>query len=357
MKTSISSILALAFFVPFATSQLTTVSAQGRHVFDADAPNSAFNFSGKVTISGIGGNIVGKPSTFNVSGDLATDLTVQNGILTSGKFVAGRESLILPTLKAVVPNPIPFLPALASLTITNAEFRFLSVDPTTGAPTTFPIGPATGSFTTTVVSEILSGTVHFTALGQTPQTIQLAGLTTNAQSVSGIFLATPKGFQLNVPLQTTFSFADPGTGATGSLSINGSIVANDRDLAADTDEISLAVGGTQTMTLSAGTGNGGRSYFMLGSLAGTTPGVAAGTVNVPLNHDGYMELTLSSPNGFPLGNSVAKLGVLGGNQTTFTFPALPVPALVGWTFNHAYVVLSGGKIVQASNPVSLTFIQ
>ncbi|MHC4815220.1 MAG: kelch repeat-containing protein, partial [Planctomycetota bacterium] len=62
-------------------------------------------------------------------------------------------------------------------------------------------------------------------------------------------------------------------------------------LTANTSTMSIATGGTQVLTLNAGSQHGSRLYWVFGSLTGTTPGVtlvsAIGSVNIPLVPDFY----------------------------------------------------------------------
>src|SRR6185436_228579 len=103
------------------------------------------------------------------------------------------------------------------------------------------------------------------------------GITGTPQTISGTIVSTPSGFQLHTSLSGNFSFSDPGTRAGGTLNISGNLLADDLPLATDVDTISLGTGGTQHMTHSAGTAFAGDIYWVLGSISGTSPGLAVGS--------------------------------------------------------------------------------
>lgn len=126
-----------------------------------------------------------------------------------------------------------------------------------------------------------------------------------------------------------------------------------------TTSISLAAGGSQDLTLNAGPEQAGKLYLMLGSLAGTSPGTAAGTGTLPLNFDAYTQLLLTSPNSI-VSNSVSNLDSVGASSATLTIPAGSNPAAAGLTMHHAYLVidilpgfLGVGEI---SNPVAVDLV-
>ncbi|MBK8978666.1 MAG: hypothetical protein IPM29_22440 [Planctomycetes bacterium] len=339
-----TSLLCGGLLVPTASAQVV-----GRHVFDIVPAQSSFNFSGNVTFSGLSGPIVGNPATFNVSGATSADLGISSSAIATGQFVAGNGTIVtIPTLNAVVPNPIPFLPPLATMRVTGATVVFRSVDVTTGAPQVFPVAP-NGTFSMGVVGDVLSGTAVVSGLVN--QTIPLAGQSSSPATVAGTFSYTSTGVRLQVSINLLLNFADPGTGASGSLTLTGSIAANTRAFAGDVDSISSTAGGRQVMRLCAGTSRANALYLVLGSASGTTPGLQFGGVNLPLNFDGIMELGLTNANVFPYGNSFTALDARGFGTATFTLPPLPTPLVL--QVHHAFAVFNGATVAFASNPIPL----
>lgn len=125
-----------------------------------------------------------------------------------------------------------------------------------------------------------------------------------------------------------------GVGSITDLTIE--VVA----LTADVPSVSISAMDTQTLTLDAGEDNAGRTYFMLGSFTGTDPGFdLAGGLHVPLNIDTYFFLLTENPNLIVL-NSFGSLDAGGQATASFSLPPGTPAILAGFTFHHAYVLLS-----------------
>ena len=116
--------------------------------------------------------------------------------------------------------------------------------------------------------------------------------------------------------------------------------------------ISLAAGGTQTLTLNAGSDNAGRFYFVLGTLSGTTPGIVIDGFVVPLNVDAYTFQSLLAPNAPPFGNTLGLLDANGQATATVTLPPGLSPAFAGLRADHAYVVIDVAPTLVAVTLVS-----
>ncbi|MDG2142957.1 MAG: hypothetical protein P8N31_05320, partial [Planctomycetota bacterium] len=134
-------------------------------------------------------------------------------------------------------------------------------------------------------------------------------------------------------------------------------------LYADTFEMSLASGGTQSFSLSTPPLASAVSlYVLLGTISGTTPGVPVGSFTVPLNPDAYLNRTFNFPSTPPLGNSVGVMSPAssGGGQAsaTFSLPPAFAPTLVGLTVHHAFVSvdLQTGGLNFISNAVPLALL-
>ena len=118
--------------------------------------------------------------------------------------------------------------------------------------------------------------------------------------------------------------------------------------------------------LSAGTGGthqffvdlpqyAGLPYTILGTLSGTTPGVAITGGTIPLNPDPYFWMTALQPNVPPLAGTLGLLNGQGIVQATLTIPPLALPngtALIA----HHVVVVTGlqGSVLAISRPTPLT---
>jgi hypothetical protein len=123
---------------------------------------------------------------------------------------------------------------------------------------------------------------------------------------------------------------------------------------ADRPWISAAQGGKQVLGLHAGAAHGNQLYVVVGSATGTAPGLSLDGVAVPLNLDSYTLLTLNSLNKAPFGKTFGLLDPQGRATATIELEAGQLGASVaGAKFHHAYVALSGGAVVLASNPTSI----
>ena len=122
----------------------------------------------------------------------------------------------------------------------------------------------------------------------------------------------------------------------------------------DVTELSLSAGGAQTFTLTSP--QVGDVYVMVGSLSGTSPGVVAGSLAVPLNADSYTIWLLNNLSSPALTHFV---GVITGSDTSMlTIPAGYSPSLVGVVANHLYLTIDAGTgtFTTVSNPVPLTLV-
>jgi predicted GH43/DUF377 family glycosyl hydrolase len=123
--------------------------------------------------------------------------------------------------------------------------------------------------------------------------------------------------------------------------------------------ISIATGGTQSLSLRAGTLHAGELYLVLGSASGTQPGIAVNGLNLPLNQDAWFTATLLGPN---LGALVGTFGLLDATGRASAALVVPAggldPALAGLEVVHAFVALdfTTGAVDFASNawPLTLT---
>ena len=127
-------------------------------------------------------------------------------------------------------------------------------------------------------------------------------------------------------------------------------------LGADASRISAATGGSVLLRLDAGPARAGRTYYLLGSASGTSPGMPlrGGLVTLPLNRDWYMNRILSQLNGPSFSGFLGTLD--GAGQATATFDTLgPLPpSMVGMRLDFAYLLK--GPFDFVSNPVPVVII-
>jgi PKD domain len=103
--------------------------------------------------------------------------------------------------------------------------------------------------------------------------------------------------------------------------------------------IGLASGGTQFLYVDGSALNAGAQYLVLGTTAGTAPGLALGPFTLPIQPDpapgGYFWRTLLTPNTPPLLSSLGVLDVDGRATAAFSLPPLQHTALSGTVLHHA----------------------
>jgi hypothetical protein len=197
-----------------------------------------------------------------------------------------------------------------------------------------------------------SGTV-VTGVAQPGAAAVLATGTLTAPSAVGTYVLTIDNMMANVLRSgqngDPFWAVDPaGVGSKVSLTVEV------RALFADVSTLSIANPGSQTLSLDAGPDNAGRKYIVLGTFAGTTPGITLGSgVHIPLNMSAYLSFTATRPNTPLLSNSVGDLDGFGKASATFNLPHVPA-SVAGLVLHHAFVLFQ--PINFASNAVEVTLV-
>ena len=122
----------------------------------------------------------------------------------------------------------------------------------------------------------------------------------------------------------------------------------------DASSISVQTTGSAHFTLEAGLANANRPYWVLGTFAGTVPGLTlANGTHIPLNPSLYLNYTISNPNTGVLANSLGFLNANGHGASTFTLPHVPAQA-AGLVLDHAFILLQ--PVNFASNAVEVTLV-
>ena len=123
----------------------------------------------------------------------------------------------------------------------------------------------------------------------------------------------------------------------------------------DVDQISLSAGGSQALSINFGDQHAGDVYWVFGSATGTSPGLNFGGPILPLNFDGYFNLTLTRPNAGIFSNFIGMLNGQGEATAGLSIPAASDPSLAGVVLQHAVTVSEMlGTIDATSNAVSVT---
>ncbi|MFT5152120.1 MAG: hypothetical protein ACI841_002111, partial [Planctomycetota bacterium] len=127
-------------------------------------------------------------------------------------------------------------------------------------------------------------------------------------------------------------------------------------LTSNTNSVSTANGGPIQFQLSAGAVNAGRTYLLLGTTSGTTPGVPLlSGATMPLNFDRYARFSVNNANSAMFINTSGTLGAQGNAIARIQFPPATFSGLVGTTMHHAYVLLTP-QVNYASEAVPLLLL-
>lgn len=183
--------------------------------FIANQAQSNFTWSGTTSL----GPIVGNPSNaFQLAGHQVVLLAAGGG--AGAKWtgeLAGGDLAVVPDLKGKIPNPIPFLPPLATIEVANLHLS-LAAQP-------FDV-LNDGSFNALVTATALSGTLTVTPLAGSATVTDLTGSSSNPAAQSGTFTLSGGGLLLTAPIDLAFDFSDPSSGVSGSIAILGTMRAN-----------------------------------------------------------------------------------------------------------------------------------
>jgi hypothetical protein len=203
----------LFVFVPLALCARAVAQVD----FDFTISQSTSNFSWSGTSSL--GAIVGNPSnTFQFQGDTHMTLAPSGATpIASGDFPGLGDAKAVPDLHGKINNPIPFLPPLATIDVTNLHLKVT-------APT-FAIAPA-GTFSATVTLTAIAGTLTVTPLGSSASNTDLTGQMSTPTAFNGTVTKTGNNLHLTLPVNSTFLFNDPTTGASGTINVTGTVNAD-----------------------------------------------------------------------------------------------------------------------------------
>lgn len=128
----------------------------------------------------------------------------------------------------------------------------------------------------------------------------------------------------------------------------------------DRDVLSLAAGGPTDLAIDFGAGQADDWYLVLGSFAGTSPGVLFDGVTIPLNVDAYWGYTLITPNAPPYTGSLGILDADGRASASLDLPPGLGGALVGATLHHSAITIALApgllSVASASNPAALQLV-
>ncbi|MSR75606.1 MAG: hypothetical protein EXS14_09095 [Planctomycetes bacterium] len=191
-----------------------------------------------------------------------------------------------------------------------------------------------------------------TMIAQTGAPLVVVTGSVNVPAAAGNYTLAIENVWCNVirqgDLGVPFWNVDPAAlGSITNLAVNCSL------LSSATSSISIAAGGAQNMTLTAGSSFGNTAYFVGGSTSGTSPGtVVSPSLVIPLNLDWYTDFTISYANSGILSNNLGTLSAAGSANITFSLPGNTLPAaLAGLVISHAATGLPPNFVSNAVNCV------
>ena len=277
---------------------LLTAPAQSvQHVFDVSRAASVIDW--EITTSAATVNET--PDKFSLDGTMNLLLDASQGPFTMGQFNGALMYTVPSLLHAEIPNPIFFLPPLATFDITNFQVSFSS------AP--FVIDPATGNFTAAATLHTTAGIVAVDGIyGASTQSI--FGLQSSPSSVSG--RVTQNGGSVELRFDLDVNVTQDLGGVIVTIVLDGPILATAQSASANpfllTIPQPLTVGSPATFTASRAVP--GTATWLAASLSGL------GSTSVP-----PLGVTLGMANAVQVGGTV--IANAGGNASwTVTVPAL-----------------------------------
>jgi hypothetical protein len=178
---------------------------------------------------------------------------------------------------------------------------------------------------------------------------------------TGVFknMTTSGGIQFSNGNSRPLSFSDTGdytlrvsTNDGASTIVHGHVGT----LFGTPSEISVATGGVHKFFVDGGASRAGMTYFIAGSVTGTTPGFNVGSIHIPLNADPYFNLTLTLPNQGAFVNTLGTLDSSGRAVGSLVIPG-GFPILTGISLDHAWLGFDTNTFfVFASESQRVTFV-
>lgn len=328
--------------------------AQDAIPFTIDASASQFTFAGNTTL----GPIVGNPNTFGLSGGALVRVTKgTTQPVESVRFVNGLGAVVMPDIMATIPNPLPFLPPLASVTITGMVLTLRS---------DVAFVDASGNFTANVTTTALSGLTTVVPLTGAPTTTDLTGSESLPTTVVGSISVVGTTTRIEAPLSTGFSFTDAASGISANVTLTG-LVAADYDGPAPTNYCTAAVNSTGVAGVCGTTGSTSLFAADLGLTATSLPQNSLGyflfseTQGFVAGFGGSQGNLCIGGSIFRLSNFIQNSGAAGQVALSFPFAGLPPGADVdpgeSWNFQYWFRDVSGGAATSnTTDGVNLIFV-
>jgi len=189
---------------------LASAASAQSFTFDAIQSQSNYTFSGDTSL----GPIVGSPNNqFQLAGTMEFALDSGGNPVGGGQWLSA-DLLVTPDLAGFIPNPLPFLPPLATLTLTGMRFS------TSGDPFTCD---SAGNWQVNTVLTITSGTLTVTPLTGSQTVTDLTGTVGPVSLTDGTVTGANGTYDMVIPMVTSFDFTDPTSGISATLGLQGTL--------------------------------------------------------------------------------------------------------------------------------------
>lgn len=224
----------------------SAAAQQSEYHFDIDQFGGLITWELDLNI----GPVTEQPPKVNLDGQLVLELDSPTAPWTSGQLHASLIRVVPTTVVGVVPNPVPFLPALGSMTISALQASIAS-DP-------FTID-ANGNFTANATMRTSAGTASTTGQLGNLSGVPLAGMYQIYPGIpiTGFVEQVGSTLHLHIDLNVDLPNVTPGGSITGSISFVGPLDAYASTTMVDPMTVvvphPLVVGGGQVLELRNGT--------------------------------------------------------------------------------------------------------
>ena len=321
--------------------------AQADYIFQVDTAATLFTWSGTTSI----GDIDEQPGNFTLLGTTVMTMDGGGNPVGAGAFPGAGDALITPDITGVIPNPLPFLPPLATVHLQNAHLQ-LSSSP-------FVVDNA-GNFSTLVSMTILQGTMIVDDINGGNTVTDLSGNTSAPSAANGSVIWNGTDYVLALPVNSTFPFDDPSSGISGSILLVGTMISKYQPIAPAVFCTSLANSSGNTGTI---------AFSGAPSMGAGSPTLHV--TQVPANTFGLLFYG-SAQTTAPFGNGVrcvagslqrftpVSTGATGSVNQLIDNSGLPAtgPVSVGDTRNFQFWfrdVPAGGSLFNTSDAISVTY--
>lgn len=279
------------------TALLLLAAQNVEHHFDVDRALSLIDWD----ITSPSYTINESPDKFRLDGGVRAELGSSGGAFVSGRILGALMLTVPSVLHGEVPNPIPFLPPLATFDIEGLQLSLAS------AP--FSINPADGSFTAVVTMVTTAGTITTGGLLGN-QVLPAFGIVSPPSAITGA--ATQAGGVAHLRLDLDVNVTQTIGTDTFTLVLDGPIHADAVIAAGDppTLEAPIPMLAGASATVNAKRMTPGAPTFLAGSLSGL------GSTTI-----GALGVTLSIDSPVKVGPTV-NASASGAASWTFTVPAL-----------------------------------